>query len=388
MDGPRAGVPRTDRRGRSLVQLAIALQEIAALKSNSGEDPAEAIELADRALAVAAALDLHAPGARAWRGFARCKAGDRGGLEDYERAIERARSLGSAHTMLFHQGNYAGVLGEWSGPRDALAAFRENADLAERAGMELMAFESGSNVASCLAELGDWDAALGEIARLLPVATGSDSRRHVALLESLSTSLLSERGVCDGLAEVADSLVSVARRGLFQPGLIVVLYACAARALAALGRPAEARSLLEESLGVDSWLEFSDVSVVRTALSCGDVELAERLCARFAPLSPLREHTIASAHALLSEAHRDLEIAADGFADAATRWRGFGVPFEEAQALLGEGRCLTQLGRARDATPVLEQARGIFSRLGARPALAEVTGLMAQAGGPSDGSAE
>ena len=54
------------------------------------------------------------------------------------------------------------------------------------------------------------------------------------------------------------------------------------------------------------------------------------------------------------------------------------MPYEEAQALLGQGRCLVALDRAPAAAPVLEQAREIFARLGARPALEETDVLLAQ----------
>ena len=71
------------------------------------------------------------------------------------------------------------------------------------------------------------------------------------------------------------------------------------------------------------------------------------------------------------------EAAAAGFADAASRWHEFGVPYEEAHALLGEGRCLVTLGRSREVRQPLEQARAIFTRLGANPALEETTALLA-----------
>ena len=51
-------------------------------------------------------------------------------------------------------------------------------------------------------------------------------------------------------------------------------------------------------------------------------------------------------------------------------------PDEEAQALLGEGRCLVALEKAEKAVPVLEQARQIFDRLKAKPALEETEALL------------
>ncbi len=91
------------------------------------------------------------------------------------------------------------------------------------------------------------------------------------------------------------------------------------------------------------------------------------------------------AEAMVAESSGELQAAAGGFADAAARWHGFSMPYEEAQALLGQGRCLVALGRAPEAAPVLEAAREISARLGARPALAETEALLA--GGHSAGSA-
>jgi hypothetical protein len=54
------------------------------------------------------------------------------------------------------------------------------------------------------------------------------------------------------------------------------------------------------------------------------------------------------------------------------------VPYEEAQALLGRGRCLLALGRAPEAAQPLREAREIFARLGARPALEETDALLEQ----------
>jgi hypothetical protein len=70
------------------------------------------------------------------------------------------------------------------------------------------------------------------------------------------------------------------------------------------------------------------------------------------------------------------DSALAGFAAAAARWHEFGVPYEEAQALLGEGRCLVALGKAPEAAAPLAAAREIFARLAAKPALSETDELL------------
>ena len=120
---------------------------------------------------------------------------------------------------------------------------------------------------------------------------------------------------------------------------------------------------------------------VRTSLAAGDSALATRLAASLEPpLQPLAEHATVAARALLSEARGDYDVAAAGFADAAARWHDFAAVYEEAHALLGQGRCLLALDRAPEAAPVLEQAREIFAKLKAKPALDETEALLAQTG--------
>ncbi len=83
--------------------------------------------------------------------------------------------------------------------------------------------------------------------------------------------------------------------------------------------------------------------------------------------------------AALAEAQGDLQAAAEGYEDAAERWQSFGVVPEQAFALLGQGRCLTRLGRRSEAGPILQQAGEIFQKLQAAPALAETDDLLHQA---------
>jgi hypothetical protein len=100
---------------------------------------------------------------------------------------------------------------------------------------------------------------------------------------------------------------------------------------------------------------------------------------------PLHEHVLAVVGALVTETRGEYEAARAGFADAAGRWHDFGMPYEEAHALLGQERCLVALERAPEAAAPLAAAREIFARLRARPALDEVDALLQQC--PSAGGA-
>jgi hypothetical protein len=89
--------------------------------------------------------------------------------------------------------------------------------------------------------------------------------------------------------------------------------------------------------------------------------------------------TVATAHAVLTEATGEPEPAAAQYAEAAAGWSAYGQVLEHALALLGQGRCLTRLGRP-DAEPVLRVAHHHLTTLGARPPAAEARGLLERVG--------
>ena len=119
---------------------------------------------------------------------------------------------------------------------------------------------------------------------------------------------------------------------------------------------------------------------VALALRLGRGALARRLAAEAGALTRADRLAAAAVAALMMEADGARADAASAFGQTAEGWRRFGVPFEEALALLGQGRCLVALGRAPDAAEPLAAAREIFARLGARPALEETDALLTTAG--------
>ena len=194
--------------------------------------------------------------------------------------------------------------------------------------------------------------------------------------------ILTLRGQAAQAAGWLDWLESTAR----ETGSViftVVGLGTAALARAGLGQNDAAATLLaqvEATPGAHDLNYYSLLpSMVRTALRIGDQQLAEQLAGRVEPRYPIAEHALVAANAALAEARGDLQAAAHAYADAADRWQNFGFVPEQAFALLGQGRCLTALGRITEASPVLQQAREIFQTLQAAPALAETDQLLEQA---------
>ena len=185
------------------------------------------------------------------------------------------------------------------------------------------------------------------------------------------------------MAETSIAWVQEQSRACGEPDLLRRSALATSAVRHALGDAAGAAVALDEYLRlishrVDSDYALSLPMATRAVLGAGDVPLAEALAARVPPSVPLYRYALVTVEALLAEARGEHEAAAAGFADAAARWHDFGVPYEEAQALLGQGRCLVALGRAPEAAAPLAAAREIFARLGAKPALAETDEFMRQ----------
>jgi hypothetical protein len=71
----------------------------------------------------------------------------------------------------------------------------------------------------------------------------------------------------------------------------------------------------------------------------------------------MKEHTLTTVHAPLTENDDSPAQAAELFADAASRWERFEIPWEWAHVLLGRGRCLLALARTTEASKSLREAR-------------------------------
>ena len=233
-----------------------------------------------------------------------------------------------------------------------------------------------------LMEMGSWDRCLREADELGSLLE-QRGHSHAPLISTRGVQLLvfALRGEREKAAPYLDWLEhSEARRDLYAFSLVLIP---AATAHILAGEFDEGRTLLrewdercDEAPGDMSYL-WLQPQVARSAVLLDETDVFARVHRRDELASPLRRHAQLTVHAIALEARGEFEAAAAGFVDAAARWHGFGVPYEEGHALLGQGRCLVALGRAPEAAASLAAAREIFARLGARPALAEVNELLA-----------
>jgi tetratricopeptide (TPR) repeat protein len=340
----------------------------------------EAIKAAERALALAAELGLpEPPRAFAARGAARCYIGERAGVEDIHRALALAVEQGESRTAALVYHYLAIVAWHYEGYQAGLAALRDGVDFCERRGIVELALAIASERLHHLAALGHTDEALAE-AR--PLAERMQAVGEVGFIEarSLELRLLVDRGAHEQ-APAADDVLARAR-GSGEPQFVALAFGAAARQLLAQGRPQQSKALLVEleqvaNIRADPYYASLLPDLVRTALALDEPELASGLVHGAEPRTPLDEHAITACRAQLAEAAGEQAEAATLHAEAADRWRGFGNMPERAYALLGQGRCLTALGKPEAAAP-LRKARELFASMGYKPALAETEALLGE----------
>jgi hypothetical protein len=190
--------------------------------------------------------------------------------------------------------------------------------------------------------------------------------------------LLSEQGIATDTPS-ADELVEAARP-TGEPQLWAVAIAAGTRRLCYQGRLSEAKALLVElveltEIRLDPYYVTALPELVRTALALGEPKLAARLMQGVDGRTPLAVNALTVCRAQLTETGGDYGEAARIYADAAACWLDFGNVPERAYALLGQGRCLTVLGRPEAREP-LGEARELFASMGYRPALADTETLL------------
>ncbi|MET0937960.1 MAG: AAA family ATPase [Gaiellaceae bacterium] len=363
-------------------EIVSALTELARAEALQGRDEA-GLGIAEQALALAEELGLprHAR-ALGYRALARCNLGDWGGLGDYREAITLANEAGQGREVAVLHNNLAATLEEVEGPGATLAVQRAGIAFAEARGLTDIAELLRANTVDVLVSTGEHGQALELAGELAAELESSGNLRDFTWVQALQAQILTLRGQAAEVAETLDWLEVKPRVASLDN--VVHVMAVAAGARTALGQPEQAAALLTEIETTPGSRENANYpaylpAMVRTALAIGHPEIAQRLVAGAKPRSTYHEHALAAANAALAEAQGELASAAEGYADAATRWQAFSVVPEQAFALLGQGRSLTALGRTAEASPVLQQAREIFQNLQAAPAIAETDELLQQA---------
>ena len=321
--------------------LVAALTEVTRVEALQGRSE-PAIAVAERALALAEELGLPRPArALGYRGEARARLGDRGGLQDYREAIELATAAGQGREVALLYNNLGVDLRSFEGPAASLEILHGGIAYSRGRGLNETVDETTAGTLDVLVDTGELEQVLEVAAALVPRMDASGDVWNLVETRGAQFRIFALRGQAAQVAEQLDSFESLARE-LGDPDSVVVGLGSAALARAELGQSEAAAELITEVEASGTRADSYPVvlpAMVRTALGIGDPPLAERLVRGLQPRTPYAEHALAAANSALTEARGDLQAAADAYADAANRWERFGVVPEQAFALLGQGRC-------------------------------------------------
>jgi tetratricopeptide (TPR) repeat protein len=316
------------------------------------------------------------------RGMARGWLGDRAGELDLLEALELAdahnlttqlinATLGMANMKLASESALAGV------------PYNERAfQLATDRGRLGAALFGAGQLAECLTAAGRIDDALAVCARAATVLTDTDSPRDAIVLR-LNWSAVH---VLRGDAEQARALIAQAlpaARGS-EPGLLVDVLLVAISCARTDGNDNDVADLTAELVhtlqdeGADADLSQYLRVLARVLCPVGHRDLVARIIDNTHGGVRLVDNNILSARAFLAETDGAYAEALDLWEQADAGWAMYGFPLERAHSLLGAARCCRAVHRP--ALEMLLEAREILARLGARPLLAEVDGLMNQLG--------
>ena len=336
------------------------------------DDPRTALDAAENAMRVAAAQGVAKPlRAMEMCAFARCALGDvPGGLADCDMLIDLLATDDSALESLATYLSLSEIMLVYRGPAKARELKRRGRRLAERRHDTTIATTFRVGELEDLIFLGQWGSVAAGLDELAVSLQASGRVFDLADVRDLSMLLATMSGAMVG---DVDDWLAEDRGGVYGSPSLHLL--AAALRCEAQGSDSEALRLLER-LG-DAGSTFCSIPSlmlwwphgIRASLRAGAVELAVKLARQLNEAPPAPVHAKVTAAALQAEAAAELQRAVPLYAEAVDLWGAFGAPYEQAQALLGQGRCHMRLGEAREAARALEEARGMFRRLGADPVL-------------------
>jgi class 3 adenylate cyclase/tetratricopeptide (TPR) repeat protein len=344
------------------------LTELSGDHNLSGE-PQAGLEVADRALALAAELGIGRPARTlGYRAANRRALGDPGAEDDFRDALDIALAAGQVRHASTIYTNWAGHRMMFESVAQGLEILDEGIALCRARGLTARVTFMNQQRVSMLFALGELDQVLEAVEGLVEQEGWEHNDRVLRAVFWYEVNVLLLRGQAHRLAALPDELEAWVDGETSRPAKGTRI-ALAARIRAALGQREAAVALLMAA--ADEGL--SEGTVVGLAVELGEPELAERLSARWKD-GPFRRFY----GPLIAEARGDLETAAGAYPQLVDNFRSIGSVVELAEVLVGQGRVLARLGRTSEAAEALNQARPILVKLGAVPMLAETDALLQQ----------
>ncbi len=289
-------------------------------------------------------------------------------------ALRIALEQGLTATALRAATNLGHTLHNRDRIEEAIGITRDAVALARRRGDRPWEWSALSNLVEFLASAGEWGEALALVDELPEEARTAGSSFSFPV-ETL-VSILVERGGLDEARDLAPRLAGREASGYYQDrGYAALGLAVLARAG---GEHAEAlergEAAFEEFIVHGDTLHAADglAEAAGAALALRDLDRVEALLARCAGLRPVDRTRYLRAQesrvgARLAAARGDGGSVEPGFQRAESGLRELGMTFWLAVTLLEHGEWLSAEGRPAEAGPFLDEARGIFEQLEAKP---------------------
>jgi class 3 adenylate cyclase/tetratricopeptide (TPR) repeat protein len=335
---------------------------------------------ADRALTLARELGLDDETVRALqeRGASRCELGDEtAGFEDLREALRLGLAGGMGEEVALTYGNLAYQQWFREGPATALETWREMESYSERRAYTTHEMWAKTGRLETMFDLGEWD----EVLQLAQHVAGWDAEHGDSQVGTYARFFEAwvhlRRGQTDAAARLAGELLPQARRMEYAEFTAPALMISAETERARGNLGAASRHVHEFADITEENPEYRGLFVpvaVRLLVAVGDVDGAERIVPDPAGVRTRRHRLgLDTALAVIAEARGEAGAAAR-YRDVAAGWGDYGFVLEQGMTMLGEARCLAAEGdpATRD---VIERARSVLSRLGARPLVAEVDDL-------------
>ena len=339
----------------------------------------EAVQAAQKSLEIAqpAGLDELVALSLQVRGSSRCALDDLDGLDDLREARRMALELELGQEIVRSHNNLGSYVWPLEGPAAAHELFAAGIELGERRGLTSWTRGAKAHTLWTLFDLGRWDEVLRTADELV-----SWDRAHGRTYWGpwglvYRALVLVRRGQTAEAAGLEDELLARSREigdpQVLEPAVITA--ALIEQARGALDAAVRLAMEVQQPLPNGAYL----ADAVRVCVAGGAMEEGRRLVSAEALSASRPRFVVLTARAVLAEGSGNHEEALQLYAEAAKRWAEFGYVLEEAQTLLGKGRCLIALGRESDAQDPGRRARALLTGLGAVPLEAEAEGLIGAA---------
>ena len=352
--------------GPNCVELVDALSANVGNHVRSG-DFRGAIESAERAFAVAAALGIERPTtALAYRGCARFCLGDIGGVDDLREAAALAVLRGGGRAAAMAYLNLLVTEHLVTGPVAALEVCDQAVEFSTKRGLVEMADVTRVFAFEAMLDV-------GRVQELLTLAADIEGRLGTAgsdyVLVQIRTALLRTWALVGERSRIEEStawLERACRRTGAPEDLVAGLSACAIGRYA-IGHDEAARAVTRELLAQDAGailtLAVRLPGLVRAAIGAGDAEFAERLVESERHPSPYAFAAVAAARGAIAEFGDDPRGAAVAYIEAAERFADLGVLLEQWLALSGAGRSLAASGDRPGARQAAARAAEVLASM-------------------------